>query len=60
VALDNKMAEGFNTAMQVMIKELSSSLPKAMVLYDNTYSTVLDTIKNADQLGMLTLHIFSN
>lgn len=55
VASDNEMAEGFNAAMQVMIQELSSSLPKAVVLYGNTYSTVLDTKKNAAQLGPLTL-----
>ncbi|KAG0504668.1 hypothetical protein M758_N028300 [Ceratodon purpureus] len=51
VASDNEMAEGFNTAMQVMIQELSRSFPKAVVLYGNTYSAVLDVIKNAAELG---------
>lgn len=59
VALDNQMAEGFNSALKLMLPELTKSLPGAMFLYGDSYSSLLNLINNPASQGRYQLSLYS-
>lgn len=53
VAFENQMADGFNSALKLMLPELTKALPGSMFLYGDSYSSLLNLINNPASQGTI-------